>query len=513
VEVLATFDDWSRGHYGDNPNAGPGTFGGENMIPVANGRALKIREGTSLLSNTGIGNSADCLIFPATNGVVLTTGTSCWYVPSNGGAPSATAGSFAADALSLGADWTYFISGILVVIGSDKAYYVGTTFVTAIAAAPGGKNIATLGDRVYIAGFSGNENRIRYSSVADHTTWPAANFVDVGVSTNVSIQGMKRQRDSLILNLGNLGLMAEWYRVQGTPGINQTVTPITPRGPVIDWPTSRFIEGSRSRIWFVPQRSANTEEPEMIGWIDTDQPEVRPALQAPNSSGATAMSVEDFSTTQHATTLMPRPMACYVIADPTGAAVPPQRVLLWRDGIWTQHFFTFTGMSSTSGPIRIVGGEGQFFLAHGGSAATKPQIYRWMFADALDAAPREVDVTASTVTGQVLTPIVEDAANRLLWVQAVQVDYRHYSATTAMTCTVETHGIEENGGTVLAPQTSTSQSYTVSGAPATVGQRGRKTFYIGDAVPGAAVLVKLTACRGIAIERIKLLGTALAPAT
>lgn len=55
----------------------------------------------------------------------------------------------------------------------------GTT-LAAIAAAPKGSTLRVWKDTMFVTGVSGNEDRIYSSAAGDPTTWPAANFVDIG---------------------------------------------------------------------------------------------------------------------------------------------------------------------------------------------------------------------------------------------------------------------------------------------------------------------------------------------
>lgn len=496
MEVLATFDDFSQGNYGDDPQRGNGWFGGENFIPVNGGRTMKIREATTLLSNTGMANTASIFMVPATGGVIAATGTPCWFVSGGGGAPSSLT-AFTASPLAASYDWCLYRDGVLVVINADRTYRINSAGLTALASSPSGLCVATLGDRIYIGGISGNANRIQWSDAASETSWGGSNFLDLGLTTNDQVTGLKRQRDSLVAVVGNGSIHKEWYRLSGTPGFDQSSRPINPRGPGLAFSSNALIEGANSRIWFTPRFLATSGG--YYGYIDADVPNVS-AFPRPNNSTMSGANNGNYKVA----TLINTPAVFLSDMNSAGSPTVTQRNLLHYEGIWSQHTFSFTGTSSTSA-FAVCGGEDLFYIGHGGSAGTKQQFYSWKFNTALDTAPAATDGGGGAVTGIIELPLWFHPANGDVQVQAVTVDYRHYSSATTLACAVDVHGIRDSTFSAVGAAGS-GQTFTVSGSPATVGQRCRVTFYPANPMSGAGFQVRLTGCKAIAIEKVAVLG-------
>lgn len=504
MDVLAVFEDFSKGHYGDNPATGPGFFGGENMLPVAGGRALKIREGTLLLDNTATTNASDVVAWPVSGGLVVSSGTATDFIPSDGAASSSLGTSFSATVLTA-CGWCHYRAGVLVTNYLDQTYYVTAAGPSALATSPGGVSVAVLGDRIYVANMSGFANRIRWSNAASETGWAAGNVLDVGVSTQDEVHAIVRQRNSLVVQHGGNVNVGQWSRLSGTPGTppapgNQTLVPIQPYGPQI-YPTDAIIAGYNSRLWFGARPADDSIEADRFGWLDADTPVTAQGPAASNSSGAT--SATNVGRTAVATVIEP-PMTLISNVAIQAIAVPTQRHFLQRDGVWTQHVFPLTGMTVSSFYVRNVGGEGLFYIYHGGSGATKPNFYSWRFSDSLEVAPREVDITATTVAGIFSSPLTFSQDNSNFHVQAVVVDYRHFSTNTRFTVNVDSYG-----GFDAPTVAGTASAITVSGlgAPGTVGGLRRSYVPTGNVGQvGAGFIIRLSDCRAVAIERVTVLG-------
>lgn len=509
VDPIVVYDNWSAGHFGDDPQRA-NSFGGENFMAVNGGRTLKIREGTSLLVNTGMGNTASIFMAPLSTAALVTVSTKGWAVWEQGSVPTDLS-TFASAPATTASDWCLYKGGVLVTIWGDTTYYVSSAGVTALAGAPGGHCVSVLGDRIYVGGISGNENRIRWSDAASETSWTSTNFLDIGVNTVEQITMLKRQRDSIVVVLGNLSYThASWFRLSGTPNVNQSLTPIAIPGPSVD-PTSNKVpvEARGARIWFnlVADLSVGGGGALLgfsyYGYIDSGEPVTD---YGPLPLNSTLTTAADFAAGAYKLASVLN-FNAVLLSDMNFGGWPTvkQRNMLLYDGRWSSHVFTFTG-GSTGSNYGVVGLDSGFVIGHGGSASTKPQAYRWDVNPRLDLAPIATDGSGTAVTATLDMPLYYDPQDRDVQVQGVVVDYRHYSSTTAMSVAVDVHGIRDAtlSGAYVA---GTPQAFTVSGAPGTVGQRCRAWFYgTTSGLSGAGFQVKLTGCKSIAIERVSVFG-------
>lgn len=507
MQVLAVYDDFSKGHYGDNPVRPNGWFGGYNFLSLPNG-GVKIRNGTNAMANTGMSNAA-AKVAPVSFGLLAKQGRAAWYVPSSGAAPtsiSATAFAISNDFQ----DWTYYspslgVSGAVVSVPSDTTYKVTAAAVTALAGAPGGKYVAQLADHLYVANFSGNENRIRWCDTANEGSWTSTNFLDVGMNASEAIIGMKRQRDSLIIITSRAGTTS-WYRLSGVPGSTQTLVPIVPRGPSVGTDGSgavhyATVEGYNSRIWLSP--GALDGNYGWVGWIDADTPYVDNKIRATIPTAPAAGIVADYYGIAANTNF---PQALFY-AQSFGVSTLNQRSVFYNNGVWANLYFNSLTKGGFANDSSIVYGDpGYYYLVQSGQSgtSTKPTFQYWAPDFSIDNAPSPTsDAFSSALDAELHLPLTYDEQNRELVVQAIAVDYRHYSSTTTFTAGVDVHGQRD-----AVSVSTTPIAVAALGAPATAGQRRRSTIYTGaEAGSGTGFQAKLTACSSIAIERVTVLGT------
>ena len=107
-----------------------------------------------------------------------------------------------------------------------KVDHVAKT-LAAIAGSPAGRAIAQYGERTIVAGPSSegtdpnpNQNRLFYSAPADPTSWPVANYIDIGDSGS-PIVGVWALRGGLVIAKGLPDL--SWWILTGVPGVNHAV--------------------------------------------------------------------------------------------------------------------------------------------------------------------------------------------------------------------------------------------------------------------------------------------------
>lgn len=246
------FDDFSGGDFGllGSWHAPKGSFTGQNVLVYVDG-SIGPRAAAKALALTGVAASE-----------ARTTGISAagevWFLANNG-----TVYSF--DPVFPGALFTYtgtvspVSSGVAVPIDdtrsllsvqTSKVYVVdhdaGT--VTAIAPSPTGRALTMYGERAVGCGYSGSGvgNRLYYSNAGDATTWPAANYIDVG-DKGTNIVGLYTLRDALVIAKSpTSGSKGEWWVLTGVPGVNETLRKVMDAVAPFTTTASVVLGGGRS---------------------------------------------------------------------------------------------------------------------------------------------------------------------------------------------------------------------------------------------------------------------------
>lgn len=362
----------------------------------------------------------------------------------------------------------------------DKVYKLTRTAVpagtiTAIAAGPGGRDVTLYRDRLVVAGPSGNENRLRFSAAGDFTSWPAANYVDVGYGYGLS--KIFAQRQHLTLFTQN-----ETWLITGTLGVDETLRAIqTTRGPLSTGDAVLTTDGT---IWYAPL-----------------------FMPYPASfDGAQAHHLRHLSTGAYATQTTSPEFAAYAPDEPGIVMLvhtTDNNAWVKRNGVWTQHTF-----GKTMKYLGWLSGSG-IFATDGGAAATIPKVYEWnLFANhpgspTADARtqPKDGD-SANAPVAYVYLPEHWSPSDREVLVRSVTVDFKKWNTGMAQTnhfdLTVDIFG--RHPGSAAPTATSASQSFDEAGASSSgTGTRDRRVFKIGDQGFGAGFQVKLDACRGVAI--------------
>lgn len=502
MQVLAVFDDFSKGHYGDQPWRPNGYFGGENFIALPQG-GLRIREGTGALDITGLPNSASFFMAPIRGGdAVVGIGTANWRITT--GAPTSLT-AFSSSVTAGAAGWCHYRDGSLITIRGDQTYRTGVFGTSALAGSPGGSHVAVLGDRIYVGSLSTALNRIRYSDAASETSWPAGNFVDIGTSDDVIVL-MRSQRDSIVIATRSGSGGAQWWRLQGTPGINQTLTRIAPRTgyPLGGDHHNYNCDGYGSRIWF--SSIGIDGYGGWYGYIDADTPRIS---NYPRPLNTTSTSQTTLGTNPYSVGSLTTADYTLLVAGTFSSSAVRSRSLLFQGATCVgQMVFDWPGTVDSNSQFSVVGSAGgtTFTLGNGGTAGAPPHFQSWGVVHALDIAPDETDGSGAAVTGEVHTPIFEAQPGQEMRIQAIEVDFRHYSASTTLTASVEMGGrYEAATGFVTSSITSTAKTASL-GSPSPVGVKKRATFPVGDAGYGTWGQIKLTACRSIHIDQIRALG-------
>lgn len=359
--ILARFNDFSKGEAGwvDKARMQSGYFTGENVMVYRDG-TIGPRSGLAQLQPTNwpagtifdmgyvdTGNSGDEYIW-IRKGTTLArvrvyqVSGSFLVVPiSQAFVQDATA--FAAAAVGDSVDYTPVIT-LLTVFG-DKCYKLNWSagaglWNSALAGSPGGKAIEIYGDQVVVGNVTNHPNRLVFSKQADYTTWPAANFLDVGNAGNAGVSGapaitaIKKVKDQLLV-FADTGQM--WVITGLLGGKSTTVKEFLPgdhtNGPAGPKALGRDRAGglwwSRREDIVAPDQQFDAPGAMPVTFMAGVRGEV-PAqagyLRQPNFTSNRTSDTLGFTTRNDKAALLADRGANGTI-----------RALCYRDGVWTRH--------------------------------------------------------------------------------------------------------------------------------------------------------------------------------
>lgn len=231
TRILAKYVDFSKGESGwlDKSKLLPGFYTGEQVVTFRDG-SVGPRSGVLDLTSTatipaGVLYNMGYVNITGANSewVFVQKGTKIATVPVydnagnvlTGQAWTPSAASLAATPVSAISDFIFHEPGTMFLTNNgDKVYKVdffttpGTPILTAVAGSPGGRCIEQFGAFMCVANVAANPNRIFFSAKGDPSTWPAANFFDLGFTGTAvpNILAMRALRDMLLVwtNTGEL---------------------------------------------------------------------------------------------------------------------------------------------------------------------------------------------------------------------------------------------------------------------------------------------------------------------
>lgn len=256
-EILALFDDFSGGDWGtvDSSMAPKASWSGSNVVVYRDG-LIGPRPGAKGLSVTGLDDfeiGCPLVVTGLLNLPAKDTGTTKWRLYE---ANVETAGNAATDydtgisytgagTVSVGVTWARppIDTPVAWLENATGRFYYGSPLgspptVTMAGGAPGGPSLVWFGSRVWGGDFG--TNKVYYSDVNDPETWPAANYVEIGMTTADYIRWMVAGRNALYVFMAS-----SVYAITGTPGSSLTVR------RVLDYslgPTPNGIGMSRSGL-------------------------------------------------------------------------------------------------------------------------------------------------------------------------------------------------------------------------------------------------------------------------
>jgi hypothetical protein len=477
------YRDFSGGEYGLlGRNAPPNSFTARNMLVYDDG-SLGCRVGQKERSPASGLPSGVVMGFGTTGvpgaGVWAIVGSTVYGWDGTGAAFAFTTNLASTPTLPVASK----LIGVETYITSygDKSYKLahssGAGAVTALTGSPGGRTIDLYRDRLVVGGDNVVGYRLYFSAPADFTSWPVANYVDLGYYYPLSFVASQRQHLTVATQV-------DLWIVTGTLGVDETVRRIQGlNGPYTPDAAAISKDG---QIFFVPLFTA---EPATF-------------------DGALAKQVRYLETGSHLAQTSPPEFVVHAADDP-GTIVMHHttdgNAWVRRNGVWTQHTFAKT--------MRYAGWANRHGLlaCDGGAVATVAKFYEWNFYANHPGSPT-VDARTQPTDGSLTTAPVAYAympehwaeAGKEVLVRKVTVDFTKWntgmSQTNHFDLTVDALG---RSGASSQALTSGSQSFDEAGSSSsTTGTRARKVFLIGDQGPAAGFQVKLDACRGVSIAEI-----------
>lgn len=385
--ILATWNDFTKGEAGwvDKQAIQAGFWQGENVVAYRDG-SIGPRSGVLNLAPTGLPAGTvfelgyvDLADNTKPEYVWLRKGTVLTRVAVydasgfalTGQVFHATAGAFAVanvgDSVEVNPQITIFT------VYTDKCYMVNWTTgangtLSGIAGSPGGTCCELFGDFLVIGHTSGHTNRLQWSEKGDYTTWPAANFLDIGDDVAVGAPGIAaivRSKDQLVIFLEN----GQMYTLTGTLGENEVVREFMP-GDMMSAPfgAQSPVRARDGSVWFTRREETpnvndqfydlpsampvsyfggqRTEYPMLGGYLRQQQFQSNRSSQTVGVTGRSDKSV--------------------VLLD-NGS-----RALLFRNGAWSRHVW------NANDHYRVTpGSRGDLYMISVDNVA--PTLHAWQF--------------------------------------------------------------------------------------------------------------------------------------
>ena len=233
------YADFSGGEFGSLGSwaAPKGSFTGQNVVRYVDG-SLGPRNGLKAYTLTGMPASAiEQVGMALPDRFFFENAASNWFYfnptsMASQALPAAAGGTATARQIASGAGVIYYITSS----NGIRSWVVGAASTNAVASSPSGTCLVKYGERLVAAGDS-NPGRLYYSEAGAPTSWPASNFIDIGVGASIVALVPIRSGLAIVTQAVDTSGLAEgfrWYVLTGVPGVNDTVREVVQaQGP--DW--------------------------------------------------------------------------------------------------------------------------------------------------------------------------------------------------------------------------------------------------------------------------------------
>lgn len=483
TKKVLVYDDFyggERGTFGDTQKI-PNSFRALNMLATRDGR-IGVRPGLKLTNPSGL-SAGKVWAFGSTSITnadrFFVQGTSVYTFAADGTNKQVAATTLSSTPTQ---PMAYVEIGGSIYFSNfgDGTYRltpasVGVPTVTRLTAVSG-LAIAIHGDRLVLGNISGSSvYRCRFSDALDYTSWPAANFFDVGYS---AIGALMSQRNSLVV-----GAVDALYMISGTPGISAVSRKIaTINGPVTQFDA---IVGYLDQIYY---HGLGMTAPILFNGA---VPIVKHNLDNGSWSNSGA-----------ANNLPPVGWGKLRAKDEGVIVIGlTNQAMVFMNGTWTFHTFgvTAVGYMSTQGVDNIV------CMCDGGSAGAAPNFYNLDITKQLPGATGDTfaapgDNSTTSLTGTLTFP-QESFNGKEVQVQEVIIDFTVLNTGSSTTNHIDCAVTAFNRRSALG-NTSALQTFDEAASAATGDLSRRFIAYVGDQGNGNAFQVLLTNLRGVTIDQI-----------
>lgn len=494
---VVVFDKFSGGEYDQLEawNAPPNSFTAVNMLVYKTGE-LGVRPGlidrTPSTLPTGVVHAFGGTPVPA-NDAFIVQGTAARTFDIITGTNLKTAATALTSTPSGYCDYVNWTTDVYIASPTDKIYKLtpntGATLPVLTGLTSVGAGCISVYEGRMVAGNINGSNiyRLRWSDAFDFTSWPAANFLDVG--DNWHIASLAPIRDGLVV-----GKQVGFWVIRGTLGSNQVVRKASnARGPVRAYDMSvDFLD----RVWYHP---VSQTFPSMFSGAQVF-PNTHLTYTAGMPSGGSG------------TVPNPPPIG---IAPVTGfsdgvlfVGDTDNKAAIFWNGVWTYHTFGV----NVSGYVNKVGAENLVSFCDGGAVGVQPKIYLLNLGldhpgleSATGAQQRAGDASSTSLSGSVTFPEWWSKGEEVR-VAAVIVDFRKWDTGSATTNHFDLVVSALRQYDAASSTASATQSFDeAASSSSTSGTLHRKIMRFGDQGLGAGFQLAFTNVRGIAFQRIEVI--------
>ena len=487
---VVTYADFKGGEFGlTGAWAAPAdTFTGRNVLRYYDG-SLGPRLGEKPYVLTGVPNGElrglGLVAVGAVTYVWFVVGTTCYRFNA---ATTASQAVQVAGGVALGATSAVpmayaavaYVGAFVYVAVPGAALYRWEHSTNTLYSVPGGPAAVALcvwGERMYAS----VGNRLYYSTAGDHSTWPAANYIDLeyaGTITSLTVL-----RNQLVITKAD-ALDHSWWVLSGVPSVSGSLRKISEEIGPEGW---AGVTETATRIGFA---AANQYQPGEFNGIGV---QLRSNIRAGDTThpGGT--------TFPFATTTLRQPDDWMMAAD--RAADSRRSLFVRRDGSWTRH-------TRTDGDAWLCSAKRKDWIvwAGNGAAGSPATFYLWQAYN--ERPPLAADSLATVLDPSIVEfTMPEFIAPKGAEVQmaSVTVEFRRWNTGSASNNTFDVKVTPVRVFEAANAATTTIGSYSevpsAAGAAAGDSSVKRKTF--GQLLGyGAGVQVGIANMRGVAIQRI-----------
>ena len=364
----------------------------------------------------------------------------------------------------------------------DKLYRLSTTNCDPLGGlTPGGKCAVAYGDRLLVANFPANPNRVRFSDANDFTTYGALNFFDVGQGGQ--IVGMWAVRTNIFIAKND----GTWWIYTGVPGSGSDILRLAYSGlgfPA-DWRSGAVVGGSN--VYFVAQ---GEQFPSYFNGSNVSSVAEQDTLGNLNATANTGLDP--------LVSVMALSRRGDVLAL-AGRGLATRTSLLFRDGKWSRASLSPILAAPVPGATRVL-------VSDGGDTAAQA-TFAWWVPTSLERPPlggafdAVADVGTTLIPTLLTLPEYVDSDGRDMKVTKVLVAFRRFNQAASNRFKLRAVATRRGDGSA-----DKSGTYRVWEEPSTFGSAtgvpNRLKFMAVDQDWGTGWRIELAEVRGVIIDEV-----------